>query len=372
MQGRPSRVTVPQDPSHPGSGGLSQLRGPQRKSEPRSKLSDSEWLQFWRHGSVTTFERSGNPNYDGEIREFWERQFATLKPGARVVDLATGNGAVALLAAEYSSTHGLELAIEALDKAAIEPQKHTGDAEAARQWLGQVRFHGGAPNESTGLESSSVDLVTSQYGFEYGDPAASSREAMRILKPGGRITLITHHANSVVVREAREGLEQHRLCLHQERLLEKAGQVLEAMSIVGSAFERRLLRQNSKAERLRRRLNASVERVQQQAGRFSDPGGGIGFILQGLGSVFAPELEASRRLETLRRLRESCNAYRRRMEDLLAATPSDGQFDRLLGSLRSAGIVIEGWFPLVYRGEALMGWAVAGNRPAEHAAGAME
>ena len=348
------------------------MSSPARKARPRRKLDDSEWLQFWRHGSVTTFERSGNPNYDGEIREFWERQFATLKPGARLVDLATGNGAVALLAAEYSSKHGLKLAIEASDKAAIEPGRDLGDAQAARQWLGQVRFRGNAPNEQTGLESGSVDLVTSQYGFEYGDPAASARELMRILKPEGRVAMITHHAGSVVVREAREGLEQHHLCLDQERLLDKAGQVVEAMAGAGSAFEKRLLRSDSRAERLRRKLNASVERVQQQAGRFSDPGNGIGFVLQGLSGVFAPRLKDSERRETIRRLRDSCSAYRRRMEDLLAATPSDGQFERLLEHLREAGIAIEGWFPLIYHGEALMGWAVAGNRPAEHAAGAME
>ena len=345
---------------------------PARKRKPRRKLDDSEWLQFWRHGSVTTFERSGNPNYDGEIREFWERQFATLTHEARVVDLATGNGAVALLAAEYSAAHDMQFAIEALDKAAIEPQRDVGDADAARQWLDKVRFRGNAPNEQTGLDSASVDLVTSQYGFEYGDPAASAREVTRILKPGGRIALITHHANSVVVREAREGLEQHRLCLDQERLLEKAGQVVEAMTRAGSAFERRLLRHDGKAEHLRRKLNASVERVQQQAAGFSDPGNGIGFILQGLSSVFAPGLEVPQRRETIRRLRESCTAYRRRMEDLLAATPSEGAFDRLLDHLRSAGIAVEGWFPLIYRGEALMGWAVAGNRPPEEAAGAME
>ena len=340
--------------------------------KPRKKLDDGEWLQFWRHGSVTTFERRGNPNYDGEIREFWERQFAALPPGARVVDLATGNGAVAFLAAEYSAAKGADFVIEALDKAAIAPEQHLSGAEAARQWLDQVRFRGDAPNEHTGLESDSVDLATSQYGFEYGDPAASSREAMRILKPGGRIALITHHANSVVVREAQEGLEQHRLCLERARLLEKAEQVVAAMAGAGSDFERRLLRQDSKAEHLRRRLNAAVERVQRHAARYRDPGNGIGFILQGLSSAFAPGIETSQRREVLRGLQESCTAYQRRMEDLLAATPSDGEFDRLLNHLRSAGLAIEGWFPLIYRGEALMGWAVAGNRPSREAAAAME
>ncbi len=345
-----------------------------QKGRSRRKLDDNEWLQFWRHGSVTTFERRGNPNYDGEIRQFWERQFAALSPGSRVVDLATGNGAVALLAAEYSSRRGMQFEIEALDKAAIAPRRDLkgGGGDAARQWLNQVHFRGNAPNERTSVDSRSVDLLTSQYGFEYGEPAASAREAMRILKPGGRIALVTHHVNSVVVREAREGLEQHRFCLDRERLLEKAGQVVEAMSGASSRFERRLLRQDGKAEHLRRKLNASVERVRQHAARYRDPGNGIGLVLHGLSGVFAPDLNPSQRRAAIQLLRESCAAYRRRMEDLLAATPSAEQFDRLLDCLRSAGIAIEGWFPLIYRGEALMGWAVAGNRPAEETASVIE
>ena len=345
---------------------------PTRKSRPHKFLGDDEWRQFWRHGSVTTFERSGNPNYDGEIREFWERQFATLTEGARVVDLATGNGAVALLAAEYSATHELDFVVEGLDKAEIQPEKDLENAQAAQQWLNHVRFRGGAPNEATGLADECVDLVTSQYGFEYGDPAAGAGEIMRILQPGGRFALITHHANSVVVREAAEGLEQHRLCLQRERLLERAGRVVDAMAAAESDFEKRLLKQDRKAEHLRRKLNAAVERVQQQASSFQDPGYGIGFILTGLNSVFAPELQPAQRRATIRDIRAASEAYCRRMEDLLAATPGAEQFDRLLHHLRSAGLEVEGWFPLVYKGEALMGWAVAGHKPRAENRPAME
>lgn len=339
---------------------------------PRRLLTDDEWEQFWRHGSVTTFERSGNPNYDGEIREFWERQFATLRESARIVDLATGNGAVALLAAEYSATHDRQFRVDALDRAGIRPEKDLQEAEAAREWLKSVRFRGGAPNESTGLEGECADLVTSQYGFEYGDPSASAREAMRILKPGGRIALITHHANSVVVGEAREGLEQHRLCLRREQLLTRARRVVDAMASAESDFEKRMLKHDARTENLRRKLNAAVARVQQQAGQFSDPGNGIGFVLNGLQSVFAPGLEPAERRATIRRLREASDAYCLRMEDLLAATPDAGEFDRLLDHLRSAGLLVDGWFPLVYRGEALMGWAVAGRKPRAEEAAAME
>ena len=351
---------------------MEQMTKPTRKRKPRRLLNDDEWAQFWRHGSITTFERQGNPNYDGEIREFWERQFATLLEGARIVDLATGNGAVALLAAEYSATHGRQFRIDALDRASIRPDTDLKGAEAAQEWLSRVRFLGGAPNERTGLESECCDLVTSQYGFEYGDPAASAREATRILKPGGRIALITHHANSVVVREAREGLEQHRLCLRQEQLLIRARRVLDAMESAESEFEKRMLRHDTRAENLRRKLNAAVERVQQQANRFSDPGNGIGFVLKGLQSIFAAGLQAEQRRAMVRQLSEASDAYCRRMEDLLAATPDAGEFDRLLDHLRSAGLVVEGWFPLVYRGEALMGWAVAGHKPGKEEAAAME
>ena len=340
------------------------MAAPTRKPKPRRLLNDDEWAQFWRHGSVTTFERPGNPNYDGEIREFWERQFATLAGGARIVDLATGNGAVAILAAEYSHRHNRQFRIDALDRAAIQPEKDLDNAQAAREWLASVEFLAGAPNERTGLEGDCADMVTSQYGLEYGDPSASAMEVMRILKPGGRIAFIAHHANSVVVREAGEGLEQHRLCLRQEQLLTRARQVVDAMASAGSEFEKRLLRHDTRAEHLRRKLNAAVERVQQQAARFSDPGCGIGFVLNGLQNVFAPGLESAQRRALIKELKEACEAYCRRMEDLLEATPDADEFERLLQHLRSAGLAVEGWFPLVYRGDALMGWAVAGHKPA--------
>ena len=99
------------------------MANPRRKGQAQELLNDDEWTQFWRHGSVTTFERSGNPNYEGEIREFWQLQFGALPRGVRVVDLATGNSAVALLAAEYSSKNGMQFEINALDKAEIRPQR---------------------------------------------------------------------------------------------------------------------------------------------------------------------------------------------------------------------------------------------------------
>ena len=142
------------------------------------------------------------------------------------------------------------------------------------------------------------------------------------------------------------------------------------MESAESDFEKRMLRHDTRAENLRRKLNAAVERVQQQAKRFSDPGNGIGFVLNGLQSIFAPGLQAERRRTMVRQLSEASDDCRR-MEDLLAATPA-GEFDRLLDHLRSAGLVVEGWFPLVYRGEALMGWAVAGHRPRGEEAAAME
>ena len=71
----------------------------------RTRLDRDEWSRFWERGTVTTFEGHFGDNYDAEIRDFWWTEFARLADGAVIVDLATGNGALALLAARHGREH---------------------------------------------------------------------------------------------------------------------------------------------------------------------------------------------------------------------------------------------------------------------------
>ena len=158
------------------------------------------WTEYWAAGRLTSLPNDFAVNYDGEIADFWSAQFAGVPEGGRVLDLCTGNGAIALLAAGYFASAGRSADITAVDAATIDPgvvvQQHPGLAEAA----GRVEFIGSAPVESLQLPSEAFDLVTSQYGIEYceWDPAAA--QVARVLRPGGRLAIVCHAASSDIVR----------------------------------------------------------------------------------------------------------------------------------------------------------------------------
>lgn len=109
------------------------------------------------------------------------------EPGLRHLDVATGNGNVALLSAQRGSTvTGLDLtdeffsdARERFAEVGVEAELHRGDAQ-------ELPFADG-----------SFDLVTSTYGVQFApDHAASSGEMARVLRPGGRIGMCNWTARS--------------------------------------------------------------------------------------------------------------------------------------------------------------------------------
>jgi SAM-dependent methyltransferase len=96
-------------------------------------------------------------------------------PGQRVLDLATGTGALALpLAAAGCAVTGVDLASEQVDAAR---------ALAANQGLDLELFASRA--EETGLPGAAFDIVTASQCFGYFDPAIIWSELRRLLAPGG-------------------------------------------------------------------------------------------------------------------------------------------------------------------------------------------
>jgi len=101
-----------------------------------------------------------------------------IRPGERVLDLATGTGAVALLAARASANvTGLDLAEPMIAK-----------ARAAAQEAGlEVRFDLGNV-EHLPYDDASFDVVTSAFGFVFApDHANVADELRRVMRSGGRL-----------------------------------------------------------------------------------------------------------------------------------------------------------------------------------------
>jgi SAM-dependent methyltransferase len=106
---------------------------------------------------------------------------AQVRPGTRVLDVATGSGNVALLAAEaQAQVVGLDLTPELLDVA-------RGRAQAAGldiEWV-----HGDA--EALPFADGSFDSVTSVFGVQFAPRhQITADELVRVCRPGGAIGLV--------------------------------------------------------------------------------------------------------------------------------------------------------------------------------------
>ncbi|MEO1204008.1 MAG: class I SAM-dependent methyltransferase, partial [Pseudomonadota bacterium] len=125
------------------------------------RLSAEQWARFWRNGDVTTFRGRFQRNYDGPVLEFWRQVFAGTRAGERIVDIATGNGALALLCAQYAEANGRDVTITAFDFADIDPARDVGDP-ALLAAVDRIDFHGGTRIEATGFDDNAFDLAISQ------------------------------------------------------------------------------------------------------------------------------------------------------------------------------------------------------------------
>ena len=159
------------------------------------------WDLFWSYDRLSSFGTGvGAGNYGEPIGAGWRAFFASLPAGASVLDIATGNGAIAVMALDA----GDALQVTGADLAAIAPQAFVSKSKGQ---LGKIRFLARTPAEKMPLADSSFDAVVSQYGIEYSALARSVPEAVRVLAPGGRLRFACHAAEGNVAADTRRAVE---------------------------------------------------------------------------------------------------------------------------------------------------------------------
>ena len=162
--------------------------------------ADPAWDSFWRYDRLSSFlSTPGAPNYGAPIADGWRAFFDGLPDGARLLDIATGNGAIAVMAVEA----GKRFVVTGADLASVDPTAHVTRNRAE---LERIIFLASTPAEALPLPDACMDAVISQYGIEYSDLPRSIPEAARILAPGGHLRFAVHAAEGAVARDTAKSI----------------------------------------------------------------------------------------------------------------------------------------------------------------------
>ncbi len=176
----------------------------------------SAWDRFWHYDRIASFGTGrGAANYGEAVAGGWRDFFRSLPMGGRILDLATGNGAIALMAVAA----GKGFKVTGADLADVRPAAFVSRDKAL---LRQIRFLARTAAEDLPLEAASVDAVVSQYGIEYSDLDRSLPEAARVLAPGGRLRFACHAAEGSVAADTRRAIADADFLLDHVQLFDRA------------------------------------------------------------------------------------------------------------------------------------------------------
>lgn len=207
--------------------------------DPVREASRDAWTALWHSRVLHACTTDADGNYEGVVRAFWQERFASLADGDVVVDIGTGNGAIALMAARHGLERGIRLEIHGVDRADIDPRQLPA-------WQGLpvdvVRFHPNTDCTRLPLAESSVALLCAQYAFEYMDVEAMTAEILRVLVPGGCAALVMHASDSVI-----SDTLQYQLRAYEQLLREGGVFELSAAATDGDALKMEAVRREVRA-----------------------------------------------------------------------------------------------------------------------------
>lgn len=179
-------------------------------------MSRNVWADYWSAPKAPD-ERGclpqGDPAVVAALDTVW-REFALALPaGAKVLDLATGDGAV---------LRKLQAARPNLNLTGVDSAPSLPPAPP------RIRLKAGVAMEALPFRPASFDAVTSQFGIEYGDTALIAAAVAQVLKPRGQLCAILHHQGSAVVGYSSSRRQALAWAARESAVLEKARRFTQA------------------------------------------------------------------------------------------------------------------------------------------------
>ena len=233
------------------------------QGEDESRLA---WARYWQAGALHSCATSFSGNYDGPIADFWRSVFAPLSPGDRVLDVASGNGALARMLIDTRTE--ASITCDSVDLAPVTPAWLSAlpPGQAAR-----VRFFGSMHAEALPFTEGTYALAISQFGLEYTDLDRSVPELLRVLRRPATFAAVIHHIGSRPLQMAAEELRHIAWALQPDGLMARASRMLEPMARAATEAGRRSLATDAGALDAREQFNACQRELSDIASRSPCP-----------------------------------------------------------------------------------------------------
>jgi len=294
----------------------------------------SIWNDYWHFDRLSSFDDLGETNYRENVAAGWNAFFDSLPDGASILDLCTGNGAIAVMAAQAGRRGGKHFRIVAVDAADINPYLYV---TKHREELAAIEFRPATPIEILPWPDASFDAVVSQYGIEYSDLSRSISELARVVAPTGSARLILHAAEGAVVRRSNRAIAEIDFLLHDVDLAGKAQRCLRAVAEVERKMNRSasaLCAARESSDAFRKALQDTGQRIATAA----DPGAlrNSGKMLDEL-HQHRHQCDVARTIGIAEGIRTEWRNHRGRLVAQIAAAVTRKERAELAGKLKRAG-----------------------------------
>ncbi len=324
------------------------------------------WSQFWRaSSSLSSFsEGAAAEGYSAEVKDFWENTVKTLDEKAVIVDIGTGNGALAVLLNDYRKAAKLKWQLHGVDAADIAPKDLEEANESFKGRFDGIEFHPKTDMSAMPFADASVDCVVSQFAFEYGDESATFKEIMRILKPGGRFVMMGHHKKSTVHKSTETGIQVLQYILHEtplfiqaELYLRIASQALKSMDIKGYQATQEGQATGKTVEWLLTHLQDKYKKEDEQMW-VAD----VGRRIVKLVSELKTADDANQALRELNIQYQLLTGHVLRLQDMTAASKTEAQVKKLITAAKKENAT--GEYDTISFGDEVFAWLLTFDKSA--------
>ena len=328
-------------------------------NKPAAADDIAPWTHYWATGALHSCSNAFDRNYDDEVRNFWADFFGQLKEGARVLDIGTGNGAVAFLARDVGERLGRTFQIEGIDAAIIDP------AAAASRFglpLGNLVLRGLIRSEKTDYPSQYFAAVSSQFAIEYTNVDESLKEMARILKPGGVAGFVMHHSESQALQTTLAELKVFSYLRHEAPVVTLARRLLRK-PVADGAGAITLFARDRDSEKERKEFDRVVLRTESYI-RQRPQAAFVDGIVQQVGGVLrrTQSIGPAAAIAQLDILESEMIAHQARLNAIARAAFDRQGIDGFCERVANAGFSVQDPRELRRQGKDLLGWVIEARR----------